>query len=67
MPGTKKYSPPFTVTTRESGPMKNGGSPGTVILLGGSVLRPEQHVLILAEGERVAPVEPLGLDELELS
>ena len=36
MPGTKKYSPPLTVTTRCNGPKKNGGLPGTVILCGPS-------------------------------
>ncbi len=35
-PGTKKYSPPLTVTTRCNGPKKNGGLPGTVILWGPS-------------------------------
>ena len=67
MPGTKKYSPPFTVTTRSSGPSRNGESPGTVILFGGlPSCGPEQQVLIFAETEDVAAVQPLRLDELEL-
>lgn len=31
-PGQKKYSPPRTVTVRDSGPKRNGGSPGIVSL-----------------------------------
>ena len=57
--GQKKYSPPRTVTTRESGPAKNGGPPGMVILRMPSVLRTDDGVLVVADAERVAVAEPL--------
>ena len=52
MPGTKKYSPPRTVTTRAAGRGRTAGSPGTVILCGGAACAADEDVLVVAESRR---------------
>ena len=70
MPGVKKYSPPRTVTTRESGPTKQGGWVGGGdghLARGRAVVAAHHDVLVVAEAQAVAVVEPLRLHELELA
>ena len=67
-PGQKKYSPPRVVTADRSGAeeerwIAGDGHLGHAVL----VVTTDERVLVVGEPERVAVVEPLGLDELELA
>ena len=67
IPGTKRYSPPRVVTKFCCGARKNGRLPWIVILPVPDRRIAEQEVLVVAEAEDVAVVQPRALHALELA